>query len=88
MVVCRQRPTTASGLLFMSLEDEWGLTNVVVFKALQERYRELVFGTPFLIVEGHIDNEKSGFPHIIARRFHRCPLPSGRSPIPQSHDFA
>ncbi|MCZ2109637.1 MAG: DNA polymerase III subunit alpha [Dehalococcoidia bacterium] len=88
MVVCRQRPVTASGLLFMSLEDEWGMTNAVVFKPLQDRYRELVFGTPFLIVDGHVDNEKGGLPHIIAERFYRCPLPSGQAPIPRSHDFA
>lgn len=88
MVVCRQRPVTASGLLFMSIEDEWGLANIVVFKPLQERYRELVFGTPFLVVEGHIDNEKGGFPHIIAERFYRCPTPSPRTPLPGSHDFA
>lgn len=88
MVVCRQRPVTASGLLFMSLEDEWGLANTVVFKPLQDRYRELVFGTGFVIVEGKVDNEKSGFPHVIAERFYRCPLPSGQAPTPRSHDFA
>lgn len=88
MVVCRQRPATASGLLFMSLEDEWGMTNAVVFKPLQARYRELVFGTGFVVVEGRIDNKKSGFPHVIAERFYRCPLPSPRVPTPSSHDFA
>ncbi len=88
MVVCRQRPVTASGLLFMSLEDEWGMANAVVFKPLQDRYRELVFGTGFVIIEGRVDNEKSGFPHVIAERFYRCPLPSGQAPVPRSHDFA
>lgn len=44
--------------------------------------------TGFLIVEGRVDNEKSGFPHIIAERFYRCPLPSPRAPVPSSHDFA
>ena len=88
MVVCRQRPVTASGLLFMSLEDEWGMTNAVVFKPLQDRYRELVFGTGFVIIEGRVDNEKSGFPHVIAERFSPCPLPAGQAPVPRSHDFA
>lgn len=88
MVVCRQRPVTASGLMFLSLEDEWGMTNAVVFKSLQDRYREMVFATPFLVVEGRIDNEKSGFPHIIAERFYRCPTPSPQTPTPRSHDFA
>lgn len=79
MVVCRQRSVTASGLLFMSLEDEWGLTNVIDFKHVQDRYREIVSATPFLLVDGRVDNDQSGFPHIIAERLYRCPLPSGRS---------
>lgn len=87
MVVCRQRPVTASGLMFMSLEDEWGLTNAVIHKELQDRYRELVYATPFLVIEGRVDNERSGFPHIIATRLFRCPLPSSRAVTPTSHDF-
>jgi len=88
MVVCRQKPSTPSGLMFMSLEDELGLTNAVIYREVQDRYRELVYATPFVIIEGKIDNERSGFPHIIATRLYRCPLPSGHSPMPTSHDFA
>ena len=88
MVVCRQRPITASGLIFMSLEDEWGLTNAVLYRELQDRYRELVYAAPFLIIEGRIDNERSSFPHVIATKLYRCPTPSNRTPTPSSHDFA
>lgn len=87
MVVCRQRPITATGLLFMSLEDEWGLTNAVVSIEVQDANRELVHATPFLVIEGRIDNERSGFPHVIAERFERCPTPSARMLDPGSHDF-
>jgi len=88
MVVCRQRPVTASGLIFMSLEDEWGLSNAVVYKEVQDRYRELLYATPFVIIEGRVDNERSGFPHVIATRLLPCPLPQGRAMTPASHDFA
>ncbi len=86
MVVTRQRPVTASGVMFMLLEDEFGLANVVVHRGLQERQRELVRMEPFVIVRGRVDNEQSGFPNIVAESFRRCPLP-GFLERPESHDF-
>ena len=86
MVVTRQRPQTASGVMFMLLEDEFGLANLVVYNALQERQRELVRGTAFVIVRGRIDNEQSGFPNIIAEHFRPCPLPGFIEEM-GSHDF-
>ena len=86
MVVTRQRPSTASGVMFMLLEDEFGLANVVVYTALQEKQRELVRGASFVVVEGRVDNEKSGFPNIIAERFRPCPLP-GLIEAPTVHNF-
>lgn len=87
MVVCRQKPDTPSGLMFMSLEDEWGMANAVIYRELQQRERELVYATPVLIIEGRVDNERSGFPHIIATALRRCPLPARKQFTPQSHDF-
>ncbi len=86
LVVTRQRPQTASGVMFMLLEDEFGLTNVVVYTPVQERQRELVRGTQFVIIRGTIDNEKSGFPNVIAERFAPCPVP-GRIEAPKGHDW-
>jgi error-prone DNA polymerase len=86
MVVTRQRPQTASGVMFMLLEDEFGLVNLVVWPAVQERYRELVRATAFVIVRGRIDNEKSGLPNIVVESFERCPLP-GFIEAPASHDY-
>jgi error-prone DNA polymerase len=86
MVVTRQRPVTASGVMFMLLEDEFGLANVVVHRGLQERQAELVRMEPFVIVRGRVDNEQSGFPNIVAESFRRCPLP-GFLERPESHDF-
>jgi error-prone DNA polymerase len=86
MVVTRQRPSTASGVMFMLLEDEFGLVNIVVWTAIQERFREVVRTVPFVIIRGTIDNEKSGLPNIIAEEFERCPLPLILE-APGSHDF-
>ncbi len=86
MVVTRQRPQTASGVMFMLLEDEFGLANIVVYAPLQERQRELVRATPFVIIRGRIDNEKSGFPNVIAEKFFPCPLP-GLISAPDGHNW-
>ncbi len=86
MVVTRQRPQTASGVMFMLLEDEFGLANVVVYTPLQERQRELVRATPFVIIRGRVDNKQSGFPNLIAESFRRCPLP-GRIEAPGGHNW-
>ena len=87
MVVTRQRPSTASGVMFMLLEDEFGLANIVVYNPLQERQRELVRATPFIIVQGRVNNEKSGLPNIIAERFLPCPMP-GLLDAPEGHNFS
>ena len=86
LVVTRQRPATASGVMFMLLEDEFGLANLVVYTPLQDRQRQLVRATPFVIVRGRIDNEQSGFPNIIAEEVRPCPLPGFIEEI-SSHNF-
>ena len=72
--------------MFMLIEDEFGLANIVVYTPLQERQRELVRATPFVIITGRIDNEKSGFPNVIAERFAPCPVP-GLIEVPDGHDW-
>ena len=72
--------------MFMLLEDEFGLTNIVIYRKLQEKQRELVRAAPFVIIRGRIDNKQSGYPNIIAESFRRCPLP-GLIEAPGSHDF-
>jgi error-prone DNA polymerase len=54
--IVRQRPGTASGLLFMSLEDETGISNVVVMPDLFERYRLLINRERFLLIDGKMQN--------------------------------
>jgi error-prone DNA polymerase len=54
LVVCRQRPGTAKGMLFMLLEDETGLANVIVHPPLYERRRMVIRGAPFQIISGRL----------------------------------
>ncbi|HUH12488.1 MAG TPA: error-prone DNA polymerase, partial [Longimicrobiales bacterium] len=66
-VVVRQRPGTAKGLLFMNLEDETGLINVVVYPDLFRRARAVLVGEPFLFVDGVLQREDN-VTSVLARR--------------------
>ena len=65
VVVCRQRPGTAKGYVFLLLEDETGLTNVIVKPALYEQRRNVVRGEPYLRVVGELRID-SGSLNLIA----------------------
>src|SRR5262249_50003948 len=54
VVLVRQRPGSASGVVFMTLEDETGIANVVVWPKIMERYRKEVMGARLVLVEGYI----------------------------------
>lgn len=67
LVVGRQRPQTASGVTFVTLEDEHGMLNVVVWRDLAERQRRALVGSQLLKVSGRLEQE-NGVRHLIARR--------------------
>ncbi len=54
LVLVRQRPGTARGVIFITLEDETGIANVIVWRALYERYRRAVIGGRLLRVTGRL----------------------------------
>ena len=56
MAVARQRPGTANGLVFMLLEDEHGMVNLIVPPAVYERHRALVRGEPLLLAHGRFEH--------------------------------
>jgi error-prone DNA polymerase len=68
LVVCRQRPETASGFIFMVIEDEVGLVNVVVKPDVYEAHRTLVRGEPFVIARGELQR-RDGVTNLIAQSF-------------------
>jgi error-prone DNA polymerase len=55
MVIVRQRPETARGIVFVSLEDETGIANLVVMPDVYERFRPVVRGSPFLLARGRVE---------------------------------
>ena len=69
LVVCRQRPATAAGITFLLLEDEFDLTNVIVYPDLYEEQRLHIRSTPMLIVEGKLQLAQNNV-NIIAERVH------------------
>jgi error-prone DNA polymerase len=71
IVTCRQRPGTASGVTFVTLEDETGVMNVVVWSSVAEKYRRELLGATLLTVYGHVERlEAKDTPvvHLIAQR--------------------
>jgi len=58
-VICRQRPGTAKGFVFVSLEDETGVSNAIVDPDLFERYRLLITEEDFLVIEGEVQNSEN-----------------------------
>ena len=69
LVVGRQRPQTASGVTFVTLEDEHGMINVVVWRQVAEQQRRPFLESRLLMVEGKLEAE-SGVRHLIAKRLH------------------
>src|SRR5208283_1581900 len=55
LVTCRQRPPTAKGVAFLTLEDETGMANLVVPSRTFERQRSVVLGSAFLLAEGRVE---------------------------------
>ncbi len=67
LVLVRQRPGTATGICFITLEDETGIVNVVVFQKLFEKYRKEILRSKLLMVEGKLQKEGQVI-HVIVKR--------------------
>lgn len=82
-VIARQRPGTAKGFIFISMEDETGIANIIVTPDLYERARVVVTRSKFLAVEGLLQN-RDGVVHVKAIRLREL---SDKALALQSHDF-
>ncbi len=83
-VITRQRPGTAKGVCFITVEDETGLANAIVRPALFEKERLTINLEPSLLITGRLQNEK-GVIHILAEEIR--PLPAIGMPDQASHDY-
>ena len=84
-VICRQRPGTAAGVVFMTLEDETGFVNVVIWSKIFEKNAVLIKSTNFLGVSGKLQVQ-DGVVHLIAERFW-VPRVTNRPGEVSSRDF-
>jgi len=89
LVVARQRPETAKGTVFLLVEDETGMTNVIVWTDVYDRYRAAVRGEPFVLVTGKLAKD-DGTVNVLAEKVeglqlggaqHAAPLQASSSPL-------
>src|SRR3990172_1003154 len=83
LVACRQRPGTAKGFVFLLLEDEFGLVNVIVKPGLHDRQRTLGRAEPFVIVGGKLQR-RDGTVNVVGESLQALPV-SGVAPA--AHNF-
>jgi error-prone DNA polymerase len=69
IVTHRQRPGTASGVVFATLEDETGSTNLVIWPKIMETQRDAILASSLMLVEGRLQSEQNVI-NVIARRIH------------------
>jgi len=82
-VIVRQRPGTAKGFVFLSLEDETGIANVIVTPQLFERQRLALVAAPYLVVAGVLQTQDG----VVSVRAQRVRPLRGPGPAVPSHDF-
>ena len=83
-VICRQRPGTAKGFVFVSLEDETGVSNAIVDPDLFERFRLLITEEDFLVIEGEVQNSDNV---VLIKTREIKPLAHDQLVGSDSHDF-
>jgi error-prone DNA polymerase len=83
-VICRQRPGTAKGFVFISLEDETGVSNAIVDPELFERFRLVITEEAFLLIEGEVQNSDNV---VLIKAREIRPLAHEQLIGSESHDF-
>jgi error-prone DNA polymerase len=92
-VVCRQAPGTAKGHVFITLEDEYGLVNIILRPQVYDKYRQIARLEPVIIVEGTLQKH-DGIVNIVAQQLrpiqpsHREKEPTQSMPVNRIRNFA
>ncbi len=84
-VICRQRPGTAKGFVFITLEDETGMANVVIRPFIFDKYRKVLLNYSFIAITGKLQLHE-GVANVIADHIEQLPTLNGNPLIP-SRDF-
>jgi error-prone DNA polymerase len=84
LVTCRQQPATASGVVFITLEDETGYANLIVYRNVFEQFRHVARNSTLLLAYGHVEREQQTrtkregtVVHVIVRELERLDRPGG-----------
>lgn len=85
LVTCRQRPGSASGVLFLTLEDETGNSNIVVWQRTQQNFRQVLMTGKLLLIKGTVET-KDNVTHVIAGALYDYTSELQDLQV-QSHDF-
>jgi error-prone DNA polymerase len=85
LVICRQRPGTAKGVTFITLEDEGGFINGIIWRAVFERFELVLKGAGFLAISGRLQH-RDGVRHVIVHRLW-VPQLEVLPAAPESYDF-
>jgi len=85
LIIVRQRPSTAAGVVFLTMEDETGFVNVVIWPKVWEKYATFVRTHAFVVVHGRVQREHNVL-HVIATHFEAPPI-RAVLPASYSHDF-
>src|SRR4029079_3685350 len=85
LVICRQRPGTASGVTFMTLEDESGFVNLVIWRKVFDKYPLLARTRSFLGVTGKLQKE-DGVVNVVVEELWDPPVRARPTEV-ESHDF-
>ena len=86
LVIGRQRPMTASGVTFITLEDETGIANLVVTVPVFERFRHVVLYAKLVLVTGRVEKEGEVI-HVLVHELERLELREGVALSAKSRDF-
>jgi len=85
-VAVRQAPQTAKGFVFHTLEDRYGLVNIITKPHLVQRYKALVAEAGALIVHGHIERQERAV-NVVTEHMEPLPLNGARVPGSRTHSF-
>ena len=91
VVLVRQRPGSAGGVVFATIEDETGITNVVIWPSLTENFRREIVGSHLLVVDGRIQRSPEGIIHLVAERLEDRSIELslvGEDPLPTALAYA
>jgi error-prone DNA polymerase len=83
-VICRQQPGTAKGFVFLTLEDETGIANIILKPHVFNRLRTTVLSNPYLLIDGVLQNQR-GVVSVKAHSVRPCPVET--TAMAASHDF-